>query len=95
MPRFDSINFYQNRPKIKLYLQKIHNFRALGAPSPDSRNIPPHCRFQATCLGRNNALRCAIYLRWLTNAITTPVFVISITSLVVCQLKFASFLPLR
>ena len=32
MPRFNSINFYQSRPKIKLVLpKKIQNFLALGA----------------------------------------------------------------
>ena len=33
MPRFKSINFYQNRPEIKLFLQKkkLQKFRAFGA----------------------------------------------------------------
>ena len=35
MPRFDTINFYQNRHTIKLFLQKIQNFRELDAPPPD------------------------------------------------------------
>ena len=36
MPRFKSIIFYQNSPKIKLFMQKnAKNFRALGAPLPD------------------------------------------------------------
>ena len=34
-PRFKSINFNQNSPKMKLFLQKMQNFRALGAPPPD------------------------------------------------------------
>ena len=39
MPRFNTINVYQNRSKIKLFFaQKIQNFRALGAPSLDPRN---------------------------------------------------------
>ena len=29
MPHFKSINFYQNKPKIKLILEKIQNFREL------------------------------------------------------------------
>ena len=37
MPRFKSIIFYQNRPKIKLFLQKMQSFRALGASPPDPR----------------------------------------------------------
>ena len=32
MPRFKSIIFYQNSPKIKLFLKKMQSFRALGAP---------------------------------------------------------------
>ena len=34
MPRFKSINFYQNSPKTKLHLQ---NIRALEARRPDIR----------------------------------------------------------
>ena len=42
MPRFNSIKFYQNRPKIKLvFVKNRQNFRALGAPPPDPRNSPP------------------------------------------------------
>ena len=36
-PRFKSIIFNQNSPKMKLFLQKMQNFRALGAPPPDPR----------------------------------------------------------
>ena len=40
--RFDRIDFYQNRPKIKLFLPKKYKiFGALGAPPPDPRNNPP------------------------------------------------------
>ena len=39
MPRFNTINFYQNKPKIKLFLpKKMQNFRALAAPPPHLRN---------------------------------------------------------
>ena len=42
MPRFNSIKFYQNRPKIKLvFVKNRQNFRALGAPPPDPRNPIP------------------------------------------------------
>ena len=45
MPRFKNINFYLNRPKIKLFLQKktTQNFRVLGAPpvAEDSAPIYP------------------------------------------------------
>ena len=41
MPRFSSIKFYQNRPKIKLvFVNNRQNFRALGAPPPDPRKSP-------------------------------------------------------
>ena len=40
MARFKCINFYQNRPIIKLLLQKIQIFWPLGAPLPDLRNSP-------------------------------------------------------
>ena len=30
MPRFKSINFHQNRPKITLFLQKCKSFKRLG-----------------------------------------------------------------
>ena len=47
---------------MKLFLQKMQNFRALGAPPPDLRALaaggfatrppkqPPHCEFLATRL---------------------------------------------
>ena len=38
MQRFKSIKFYQNRPKIKLFLPKTKNFRALGAPPDQARS---------------------------------------------------------
>ena len=54
MPRFKNINFYQNRPKIKLFLQKNAKFfvfcglrtqtpclQRLGALSLDPQSIPP------------------------------------------------------
>ena len=45
-----SIELYQNRPKIKLFLQKkIQNLRALGALPPDP-GTTPHCRFLASRL---------------------------------------------
>ena len=39
MPHFNNINFYQNRPKIKLILQNAI-LGALGALPPDPRNSP-------------------------------------------------------
>ena len=41
MPRFKSIIFYQYSPKIKLFLKKMQNFQALGAPPPDPQTQPP------------------------------------------------------
>ena len=34
MPRFKSINFYQNIPKIKLFLQKMQNFLCAEGSAP-------------------------------------------------------------
>ena len=34
MPRINGINFYQNRPNIKLFLPKKIFFRVLGDPTP-------------------------------------------------------------
>ena len=48
MPRFKSINFYQKKPKIKLFSEKkMQNFWALGAQTPEPF---PHCKFLATLL---------------------------------------------
>ena len=42
MPRFNSIKFYQNRPKIKLvFVKNRQSFRALGAQPPNPRKAPP------------------------------------------------------
>ena len=43
MPRFETINFYQNKPKIKLLLQKNNIFRELRAPPLDPQ-WPPEGR---------------------------------------------------
>ena len=34
MPRINSIDFYQNRPKIKLFCQKNKNFSKAGGSAP-------------------------------------------------------------
>ena len=50
IPRFKSINFYQNRPKIRLLLQKkLQNFGVLEASPPYPRTQSFHCRV-AMCL---------------------------------------------
>ena len=46
MPHTKSINFYQNKPKVKLLLQKKFFFRVLGALPPDLR-LPPVNRGRA------------------------------------------------
>ena len=61
MPHLKNINFYQNRPKIKLFLQKNAKFSSAGGSAPDPRasggwglrpqppqTHPPHCKFLAT-----------------------------------------------
>ena len=64
MPRFKNINFYQNIPKVKLFLQKNAKFfLVLVASPPDPRasngswgfrtqafKTSPHCEFLATRL---------------------------------------------
>ena len=51
MPRFNIINFCQNRAKTKLFLAKEkQNCQALGAPPPDSFNIPSIADFLSTRL---------------------------------------------
>ena len=41
MPHFQSINFYENRPKIKLFLQKYPKFSSAGAPPKIYKTAPP------------------------------------------------------
>ena len=41
MPRFKSIIFYQNSPKIKLFLKKNAKVSSAGAPPPDPQTSPP------------------------------------------------------
>ena len=42
MPRFKSIIFYQNSPKITLFLKKrMQNFQTLWASPPDPQTQPP------------------------------------------------------
>ena len=54
MPCFQRINIYQNKLKIKLFLQNNANFLSAGgsAPRPSKRPFP-HCRFWVTCLLRD------------------------------------------
>ena len=42
MPRLKIINFYQNKPQIKSFLQNNKIFRVLGAlpPAPDTQLLP-------------------------------------------------------
>ena len=41
MPRSKSINFYQNRPKIKIFSQKNTNFLSNGDAAPRPPKQPP------------------------------------------------------
>ena len=49
MPRFKSIIFYQNNPKIKLFLQKSAVFERWGLRSQTPKTAP-HYEFLATRL---------------------------------------------
>ena len=42
MPRFDNINFYQNRPRIRLFFQKNTKFLSAwgSAPRPPQQSSP-------------------------------------------------------
>ena len=50
MPRFKSIIFYQNCPKIWLFLQKDAKFSIAGGSAPKPPKQLPHCEFLATRL---------------------------------------------
>ena len=51
MPRFDNINFYQNRPEVILPKKyKIFERWGLRLQTPVTA---PHCIFVATCLIKN------------------------------------------
>ena len=62
MPRFKSIIFYQNSPKIKLFSKKNAKFLSAGGSAPDPRasggwgltpqtpKTAPNCEFLAPCL---------------------------------------------
>ena len=45
MPPFEGIIFYQNSPKIKLFLQKNAKFLSAGAQSPNPQISPSIANF--------------------------------------------------
>ena len=66
MPRFESNNLYQTRPKIKVLLEKISKFLSAGcfaprpplasggwAPPPYQKQQPSHYKFLALHLASN------------------------------------------
>ena len=54
MSCFESINFYQNKLKIKLFLQNNINFLIAGGSTPRPPKRPfAQCRFLVTCLLRD------------------------------------------
>ena len=54
MPCFVSINFYQNKFKIRLFFAKQYKFFECWGLSPQTPRRPfPHCRFLVTCLIRD------------------------------------------
>ena len=63
MPRFSSINFYQNRPKIKLvFVINRQNFQALGAPPLDPRKSPPPLLISGYAPEFNHVLALLIFM---------------------------------
>ena len=86
MPRFKSINFYQNIPKIKLFLQKIAKFfmcwrlrprplflQRLGALLPGPQNIPAIANFwlRVWCFHCCYVILCKLIL-WLAGVYGFP-----------------------
>ena len=90
MPRIESINFYQNRPKIKLFLPKNTNFLSAGGSAPKNLNQPLHCRFLTKPGAKTMHYAVPLILRWLINVIITSrsVFVTSIAILGADPLTF-------
>ena len=63
MPRFNSIKFYQNRPKIKLvFVINGQNFRVLGAPPPDPRKSPPPLQISGYAPEFNHVFALLIFM---------------------------------
>ena len=62
MPRFKSIIFfYQNSPKIKLFLQKNAKF---SSPKTQDPKAAPHCEFLATHLAQIIELLLVLAYIW-------------------------------
>ena len=57
MPRFKSIIFYQNSPKVKLFLKKNVKFSSAGGSAPR----PPNQPLQLRISGYAPATICTIY----------------------------------
>ena len=63
MPRFNSIKFYQNRPKIKLvFVKNRQNFRAMGVPPPDPRKSPPPLQISGYAPESNHVFALLIFM---------------------------------
>ena len=63
MPRFNSIKFYQNTPKIKLVFVKTRqHFRALGAQPPDPRKTPLQLQVSDYALEFNHVFALLIFM---------------------------------
>ena len=57
MPRVETINFYQNKPKFKLFLQKkLHNFLALGVLLPNPSATGGKSLARTSAVVQNQAL---------------------------------------
>ena len=63
MPRFNSIKFYQNRPKIKLvFVKNRQNFRAPGAPPLDPQKSPPPLQISGYAPESNHVFALLIFM---------------------------------
>ena len=65
MPRFKSINFHQNIPKISCFCKKMPNLFVLGAPPPGPQNIALIANFwlRAWCFYCCYVILCKLILR--------------------------------
>ena len=63
MPRFNSIEFYQNRPEIKLVsVKNRQNFQELGALLPDPEKAPPLLHISGYAPESNHVFAVLIFM---------------------------------
>ena len=93
MPRFKSIIFYQNSPKIKLFLKKMQSFQALGTPLPDPHasggwGLCPQTPNNGAPSRPNTAPHCEFLATHLANFV---LFIITVAYMSFCSFCFEQF----